>query len=321
MKAIKDPATGSLVFTFLGSAKYSDPRSFGSFLDLESQDSFEFLVPCGKCLGCRIDYVRDWTARMVFELVDNSYKAVFVTLTYNDAHLPMTIEGPSLSKSDIQLFFKRLRSSFPQKLRYYICGEYGPKTSRPHYHAIIYGLSLSDFSDLKIVGVNELRQPYFSSDLFASIWKNGFVQISEVNYSTCSYVARYVTKKLVGPDEEDDFCYRVRPFNLSSRCPGIGFLNARDVVLSGDLVRYFSFSDGQRSVSVPRSFFRHLKRNLHQLSADEQQEFIKLCYQRSADSNDRLVSNVIFYGLPFPDYLKKCSDSLLSKFRLLPDRK
>lgn len=321
MQCRHDKLTGSLAYSFLGPANYEDPRSFGSYFDLESKDKFNFIVPCGHCVGCRMDYIRDWTHRMVYELIANNYQAIFVTLTYDNSHLPMCIDGPTLSKRDCQLFIKRLRKAFPdRKIRYYIAGEYGPITHRPHYHAIIYGLSLSDFSDLRKVGQNELKQPYYSSLKFASIWQNGFVQMSEVNYSTCSYVARYVTKKAYGLDLQE-FAERQPEFNLSSRCPGIGFSMAPEVILSGDSYDYLALTDGQHTLSVPRSFYRHLKRNLEDLPADQRDYFLKKCYERSSDSNSRLVSNVAFFGLPFKDYLAKNCSKLVSNLRLLPQRK
>ena len=78
----------------------------------------EILIPCGKCLGCRLDYSRTWADRMMLEL-DHSKKAIFVTLTYNEEHVPVleaddegNFFGYTLFKRDLQLFFKRLRKYF-----------------------------------------------------------------------------------------------------------------------------------------------------------------------------------------------------------------
>lgn len=152
-----------------------------------------------------MDYARQWRDRMLFELHD-SPSAVFVTLTYNPESLPTNtffdfdlqteIVEPTLSVRDVQLFFKRLRKKFTgRRIRYYLCGEYGPKTFRPHYHAIIYGLSMVDFPDAVIQGYNELGQAHFSSLSFDNIWSKGFCRFSPVSSQTCAYVSRYVTKK------------------------------------------------------------------------------------------------------------------------------
>ena len=101
------------------------------------------LVPCGKCLACRIARRQEWSMRVIHELA--GYKdAVFLTLTYSDDHLP---DNGSLVVADLQKFFKRLRKQYAKrnngiKLRYYACGEYGDRHGRPHYHAIVCGLSL-----------------------------------------------------------------------------------------------------------------------------------------------------------------------------------
>ena len=88
-------------------------------------------VPCGKCLECRIQHARAWADRCVVEAkqYDDNY---FVTLTYDDAHLPAK---NSLVPDDLQKFMKRLRKHFPNnKIRFFACGEYGDTSWRPHYH-------------------------------------------------------------------------------------------------------------------------------------------------------------------------------------------
>lgn len=88
-------------------------------------------VPCGKCRGCRLDRCRSWADRMIFEL-DHSKKAVFLTLTYDDEHVPAFLNmetgeiNLTLQQRDFQNFMKRLRKQFKDKdLRYYAVGEYG----------------------------------------------------------------------------------------------------------------------------------------------------------------------------------------------------
>lgn len=104
--------------------------------------SNELLLPCNHCIGCRLDYSRRWADRMMLEL-DHSKKGIFVTLTYNNAHVPFTeidytgelteFGAFTLEKRDLQLFFKRLRKKLPDKeVRYFASGEYGSHTDRPH---------------------------------------------------------------------------------------------------------------------------------------------------------------------------------------------
>lgn len=44
-------------------------------------------LPCGKCIGCRLDYSRQWADRLMLELQYHD-SAYFITLTYNDDHVP-----------------------------------------------------------------------------------------------------------------------------------------------------------------------------------------------------------------------------------------
>lgn len=99
---------------------------------------------CGKCLACKNVRTREWSTRLFHESSTIDHKCCFVTLTYHDKYLP---KGRNLCKRDVQLFLKRLRKRLSmenRRLKYYICGEYGPKTLRPHYHAILFGCTAKD---------------------------------------------------------------------------------------------------------------------------------------------------------------------------------
>jgi len=99
------------------------------------------LVPCGKCMHCRVAKRREWSLRMLHEL-DEHEDSIFITLTYDEDNVP---ENMSLRKADLQKFFKRLRKALGDRtIKYFACGEYGDKTERLHYHSIIFGLSLKD---------------------------------------------------------------------------------------------------------------------------------------------------------------------------------
>ena len=109
-------------------------------------------IPCGKCTGCRTEYSRQWAMRIKHEesLWDRN---CFITLTYEDKHLPRKGNSTTLIKKDFQDFMKRLREPNesldwepPKPIRYYHCGEYGDQFGRPHYHAILFN---TNFPDLK----------------------------------------------------------------------------------------------------------------------------------------------------------------------------
>ena len=153
--------------------------------------------PCGQCLPCRINKRRIWTHRLMLEGFCHK-SALFVTLTYAPEHLPV---GGNLDKRALQLFFKRLRKAVePLRFRYYAAGEYGERYSRPHYHAIIFGLSRAH------------------ADLVRRSWPFGYVDIGAGERMSYQYVAGYVTKKYVKR------CDRIVPeFATMSRRPGIGY--------------------------------------------------------------------------------------------------
>lgn len=150
----------------------------------------------------------------------------FITLTYDNENVPQDF---SLKLSHWQLFMKRLRKSLPQRLRFFACGEYGDENLRPHYHAIIFN---HDFNDKKIYSYNKQNDPIFTSENLLSIWKLGHVTTQDVTFKSCSYVARYVTKKQNGASAPNHYyrrspidgqLYHVRPeFAVMSRRPGIG---------------------------------------------------------------------------------------------------
>lgn len=161
--------------------------------------------PCGQCLPCRINKRRVWTHRLMLESYCHS-DSVMVTLTFDNDHLPL---DNSIDKRDVQLFLKRLRKALePNQIRYYAAGEYGSKSGRPHYHLIIFGLSL------------------LQGDVVKKCWPFGMVHVAEFNQSTAQYVAGYVTKKLSSTSLDS----RHSEFALMSRRPGIGF-PALDTVL------------------------------------------------------------------------------------------
>lgn len=178
-------------------------------------------IPCGSCAGCRIDYSRNWAARCMLESVYHEHK-YFITLTYNDDHLPKEdIVNPltgevmsvaTLKKRDFQLFMKRLRKAIaPQKVRVFYSGEYGDRTDRPHFHCILYGYAFPDkqfFYSVKDGHKRPYRVPggtdYYISNELAALWKNGHCLISGVDTRSCMYVASYCSKKVSKPKNERD---------------------------------------------------------------------------------------------------------------------
>lgn len=172
-----------------------DPRSTAGFFSVKKMqpDPIPTTLPCGQCIGCRVDKARDWSIRLQHEAQiteENGSASLALTLTYST--LP---EGGSLNKTDIRDFFKRLRSwaSYHQgaKLRYYQCGEYGEALSRPHHHAVVFGLSLPD-----VLLWKQGRSAQYVSQTLTDLWGHGFVTFGHATPAAMGYIAGYVTKKL-----------------------------------------------------------------------------------------------------------------------------
>lgn len=200
--------------------------------------------PCGQCIACRLNKVRDWTIRLMHE--SRFHKdSVFLTLTYDNEHLP---ENGSLKKEDMQNFMKRLRNHCPN-IRFFGCGEYGERYSRPHYHLIIFGLSIND-PIFKGKVYDRKSKGYY---LLSPLWKNGNMYVGDVTYSSCRYVASYVNKKQFGKKGQEFYSKKniLPEFTLMSRRPGIGsdfvnFINqcSEEIKLSSlmaDVRRYRDF--------------------------------------------------------------------------------
>lgn len=194
------------------------------------------IIPCGSCIGCRIDYSRQWADRCMLEAQDHD-ENYFVTLTYDDDHLDSVLRSyddpasgeeftsMSLNKRDLQLWHKSLRKRLHEdgrgKIRFFACGEYGSpeNTMRPHFHEIVFGLHLDD---LKFYKYNKQREPLYTSEYLSNIWKKGYVIVGAVTWQSAAYVARYVTKKLKGDAAElYAACNMIPPFTVMSRKPGI----------------------------------------------------------------------------------------------------
>lgn len=225
------------------------------------------MIPCGKCIGCRLDKSREWALRCMMELQSNNGIACFLTLTYNESSVPITyypdphtgeaLPGLTLRLDDLQRFWKRLRKSLPDvKIRYFACGEYGAESWRPHYHAIVFGYRPDD---LVVKQVND-SSTYFTSASISRIWPAGNVVVAGVNFDTCAYVARYTAKKACTLG--DDFYKKFNmesPFLAMSRRPGIGwsFLEKHKNFLETDKI-YVSGSDPVDG-KIPRSFVQKLE--------------------------------------------------------------
>jgi len=183
----------------------------------------EMRLPCGRCIGCRLERSRQWALRCMHESSMHQ-DSCFVTLTYRDEHLPA---NGSLSLRDVTLWLKRLRKS--GGFRYFYCGEYGERKLRPHYHALLFG---RDFPDRVQGPPSKSGAPQWLSAQLDASWRLGDCYLGAVTFESAAYVARYVTKKVSGSraaehyqrvDTQTGELVQVVPeFANMSRRPGIG---------------------------------------------------------------------------------------------------
>lgn len=245
------------------------------------------LLPCGQCLGCRLSHAASWADRILLEAQyhDQSY---FVTLTYDDAHVPVSqsqdgIDNLTLDPKDLQDFIKRLRyycdyHGLPP-IRTYQVGEYGSQFKRPHYHLILFGFSPPD-GDIKEIGRNKRKAMLHSSSIIEQCWSfparrdmldvrsgsliragdhslAGRVQVDRMTWEAAAYCARYCVKKL--GKREDDF-YKVNnivpEFQRMSNRPAIGaqyYDDNKERIYKSDRIS-IPVADGARQVMPPRYY-------------------------------------------------------------------
>lgn len=202
------------------------------------------LLPCGKCSSCVQNKSLQWTARLLKESEEWKY-TYFVTLTYDNSHLC------DLNKRDIQLFLKRFRKATGFEMKYYVTGEYGELSLRPHYHAIFFLNERLD--DLQLYGNN-----LYVSKVLTETWQKGGVLVSsDVNERSIKYTIGYTLKK-IGESK----------ITLMSKGLGLKYLNSKksDIMFSNG----FYLNDGF-FIETPDYLLRKIKES----SNDEDIEWLK----------------------------------------------
>lgn len=302
-------------------------------------------IPCGQCIDCRLSYAKSWAVRCVCEskLYPDNY-CWFVTFTYDDLHLPKPIsilnrETGSITpfyplvKKDMQDFLKRLRKRF-SGVRYYLCGEYGSKSFRPHYHVLLFNLPLRDLmqnDSFTRSRISELdHHVLYESKVLNDCWKDsdgklkGLIAVAPFSYDTACYTARYVMKKMKGTsfkDFNDKFlCFdsssgEVIPFPREyvsmSLKPGIGgdyFFSHLDYMYHFDDLPLF-FNKELHHCRPPR--YADKLADARGLLTDELKEI------REKVAENALWQKLSFSGLTEEQYYRSRFDILNSKSRRL----
>lgn len=245
---------------------------------------FNLQLPCGRCIGCRLERSKQWAIRCIHEASLHEHNC-FVTLTYSDEYLP---HDGGLHYKDVQNFLKRLRKKYPG-IRYYGCGEYGGQFDRPHWHLILFNHT---FTDLSLWRKSNAGNSLFRSATLETLWPFGHSSIGAVTFESAAYVARYIMKKVTGDPANRAYqsvstvtgeVYDRRPeFNFMSLKPGIGAkwwskyhkqVTVRDAVIH----------DGT-PLKPPRYYDKLLKRVNSDL-------FDEIKSQRAIDNSKRALDN------------------------------
>lgn len=265
-----------------------------SFKRSEFDAGMPIKLPCGQCIGCRLERSRQWAIRCCHEAMLHD-KNCFITLTFSPEYLDTRKNQWSLDLRDWQLFMKRLRKKFGSHIRFYHCGEYGQMCAncdkslhncqcpspvhtlgRPHYHACMFGF---DFPDKEIFKITPTGHILYTSKILEELWtcpktkmQMGFCTIGDVTFESAAYVARYIMKKITGDQDKIDEHYVrfdtgeiLKPeYTTMSRRSGIGrnfFDKYIDdiyphdfVVLNGKKMRPPRYYDGILKTERPYTF-------------------------------------------------------------------
>lgn len=237
-------------------------------LEEKYQDDL-LLLPCGCCAACKEAHKRQWSVRCSLEAMyykDNC----MVTLTYREDRRPR-----KLIKRDLQQFIKDLRNR-GLKFRYFACGEYG-KGANPHFHIILFGYWPDDAI---YYSPGKSGYPMYGSKFLESIWKNGFITVSEMSPGTAAYVAGYVDKKL-GQDE----------FVLMSKRPGIGERYLKEHLF--DIFAYDNIVGAFGIARVPRYAEKLAEKELYDLE--------DLKAKRKKASNYGLIESMLNHSFRYKE--------------------
>lgn len=250
-----------------------------------SKEYATFQLPCGQCLECRLDYARQWAIRCVHEAQMHP-KNSFVTLTYSDENLT----SPKLDYSHFQKFMKKLRKLQNEPIGVFVTGEYGDRTKRPHWHAILFNWSPADATYHRSTDRGD--RVYRSATLDA-VWSHGITELGSVTFESAGYCARYAAKKLIhGHDDTHDF----HPISKKSSKHAIGkkFLEQfwPDIFNEGHIV----LPDGN-TCSVPRYYEKWFKENkptewLRYVTETKEKKILRASSRAEKDLKEYVEANV-----------------------------
>lgn len=257
------------------------------------------LVACNRCMACRVMRTGEWTTRLMLESFEHKDNC-FITITYDDSF----IGDDNLYKPVLQKFIKRLRFELsPIKIKYYAVGEYGEKSGRAHYHAIIFNWYPDDI----YVHHSDGNRPFFSSKTLDKVWPYGMNNVGTVTSTSIDYVVGYIRKKLFGRKADEVYGFRNPPFALSSRLLGMDWIYKNiDRIKEEKCIKL-----NGRSHGIPRYFYKKIFDEWERYYFEE---------KRSNETDELIESYISQNGLSMEQMLDRVLGDRLQRERNLEGR-
>lgn len=268
------------------------------------------IIPCRNCIGCRLDYSREWANRGYLES-KKSEDNYFITLTYDEEHLPIdesitTSEGKTYTRSEewkgnlrpehLKKFIHDIRQYFyrknkKQRIKYLACGEYGTENKRPHYHIILFDCPFTpnDMYNPRIID----KEIYYQNRIIEKYWKRGLSNVTVASWNTIAYVARYVTKKQYGHNAEDERAQKGQIAEFIRVSNGIGkeyWEQNKEKILKTDSITIKN-GKGVHTTKPPRYFYRLLQKENREAYED-----IKKRREQQNDNTQKARDRTHTYG-------------------------
>ena len=261
-------------------------------------------IPCRKCWACQLNYSAEWATRIMLEAKKTPGCNFFVTLTYDDLHLPIAenIEtetevyendgtwNGTLNEPDMVRFLNSLRKSYERQgykgIKYFYCGEYGETTGRPHYHIILLHCPI-DIRQFYDCHVDTNYKAHWKSHQLEKYWQEGILDVSELEWSCAAYVARYCTKKITFDRDKSIYYKQGKMPEFIRMSKGIGFewyQEHKDEIYKTDEIIMRTIRGNVGSAKPPKAFDRKFKEQF-----PEEFELIKQSRQTAAERADKLL--------------------------------
>lgn len=269
------------------------------------------IIPCRTCIGCRLDYSRDWANRGYLEAKKGEHN-YFITLTYDDEHKPFSDTMISengitytdleknwngyLEKRHFESFLHDIRQKFKRKynhtgIKFLGCGEYGGKTNRPHYHIILFNAPFPSetFYNSKFINQNI----YWQNSLIEEVWRYGISNITLATWDTIAYTARYVTKKIYGTHSKEEYASKGQTPEFIRMSRGIGkdyYEQNKERIWKNDEI-IIKNTNGAISTKPPKYYTRLLEKENKEASDN-----LKKNRQKLADQNQKVLDQTFTGG-------------------------